>query len=199
MAYFNTKQIKYMPQPLPSEPGYVPPAPPAAPAPQDGSIPDIPRPTFSGLSEVILYTTFDDNNVVDKKLENALSFQIAFKEATEIHSPVILLESNIDLTTFNYCKIAITNRYYYIDSIELVPGNLYRIRMHVDVLMSFKDGIKQMQGIMVKSNDSRYVEMDYNDGSFVNREGNALEIKHFGLGFLEQPVYMLQVAGWVGG
>lgn len=195
MAFYNTKQTKYTPAPVPSEPGYVPPTPPTPPSPEPGNVPVIPSPVFTGDTTITLYNTYDDNNVIDKTLLSPMSFDISFKMDTSILRPVVLIESATDISSFNYMYIESVNRYYFINSIEYLPGGIYRVSAKVDVLKTFADGIKGMNGIVVKAEDSNYINEDLNDGSFVNQEGAFIQLSIYDNGFDEKPTNILVVAG----
>lgn len=193
MAFFNTKKLTIIPPPIPDVPPYIP---PVIPTPESGSTPNIPRPTFSGNVVFKLYRCFDDNRTLNKNLTDMLSFDILLKNDTDILNPVIILESNNDLSSYNYSHIDVTNRYYYVSSVEYLGGNKFRLNLMVDVLMSYKDGIKGMTGILVKTDDIRYINEDFDDGSFVNQDGCAIAVKLFDRQpFLKTPTQVLIVSG----
>ena len=60
------------------------------------------------------------------------------KQDTNRLNPTILIYSDLSLEIMNYCYIDEFNRYYFIDKIEQVRKNLYRIHCKVDVLESYK-------------------------------------------------------------
>ena len=60
------------------------------------------------------------------------------KQDTDRLNPTILIYSDLSLEIMNYCYIDEFNRYYFIDKVEQVRKNLYRIRCKVDVLESYK-------------------------------------------------------------
>lgn len=198
MAFFNTKQIKTVIPPIPDTPPYIPPTPPVAPTPAEGDTPHIPRPTFTGTTNITFYRTNSDNNELNKVLEDAETYSIDIKDSINIITPVILIDTAVDLKSYNYAFIDGLDRYYYIDSVDLLNGTLYKLNLSVDVLMSFKTGIKAMKGILVKTNDERYVNYDLNDGSFINQEGKVIEVQVFpkrDKTFLDNPVNILIACG----
>lgn len=62
----------------------------------------------------------------------------------------------------NYVYIPEFNRYYYINDIISIRTNMWRLNMHVDVLMSYKKQIKQMNAF-VNRNEFEYDEMVKDD------------------------------------
>ena len=66
------------------------------------------------------------------------TIEVPLKQDTDRLNPNILIYSDLSLEIMNYCYIDEFNRYYFIDKIEQVRNNLYRIRCKVDVLESYK-------------------------------------------------------------
>lgn len=194
MAFFQNKEIKFLPTPVPDTPGIFPPDPPTPPTPDPGQDPNIPRPTFSGNTSLYLYKIYDEPEKVDKTLGAPVSYDLVIKEAISVITPFVFLNSDTDIRAYNYAYIAATGRYYFV-TIELVQGNLYKLVMKVDVAYTFRAAIRAMNAIMVKTNDPAYANMDYADGSFVNQEGKRILIKHYDQGFLSTPKNILIVAG----
>lgn len=194
MAYFRSKEVKYRPRPIPPIPPYVPPTPPTPPTPEAGNVPVIPRPVFSESAKLRLYQTASENAALDKQLYNMIEMDIVFKDDTSAQNPIIIVESEYNLTQYNYAHIDITGRYYYVRS-DMLTGNMFRLYLTTDELMSFNAGIKNLIGIIRKTQDLNYINNDLNDGSFVNQEGTWKEIKDFENGFNESPNTILIAAG----
>lgn len=88
--------------------------------------------------KVTFYNNISNDNVINKTLNELKTINFKFKNDSNILNPTLLLK-NYD--GGNYCYIDELERYYYIDTIDLVEGNLYKIVCSVDVLMSYKDQI----------------------------------------------------------
>ena len=69
----------------------------------------------------------------------------------------VILATLEELLQCNYCYIEAFKRYYYITDIVSIRQGLWSISMSVDVLMSYKDIIKQQRGIVARN------EFDFND------------------------------------
>ena len=139
-TYFESKG-RDVSVPIPDTPGYTPPSPPSPPSPGSGSVPSIPRPTFSGSTSVSFYNNSSDNNVLNKSISSTTSKTVMFKEDVDMIEPVIILQNDSNVQNSNYMQML--GRYYYITSIECLPGNLLRIKGRVDALMSYRDAIRQ--------------------------------------------------------
>lgn len=147
-TYFESNKV-YEPLPIPESPGYVPPSPPVPPTPGSGSTPVIPRPTFSGSTSVTFYTNSSDNNVLNKSISSTTSATVVFKENVDLIEPVLILQNNSYIQASNYMQML--GRYYYITSIECMPGNLLKVNARVDVLMSYRDQIKANTAIITRN------------------------------------------------
>ena len=195
MAYFNNKQnVKgggYIPLPVPSDPGYEP---VPVPSVDPGSEPVIPLPTFSGNGLLKLYHNPDEYRVLDKRISDELSFDVVFKEETSVLRPRIILQTEIDISSYNYAYIDITDRYYYC-TIILMENGLYIIDMKVDVLMSHKEGIKTMHGLVERNNVRGYYNNDIPNSDRMCQVGTTTSIIKFNRSFEANNSYVLITAG----
>ena len=117
------------------------------------------------------YRTTDENNVVYKTLTNVLSFEnCVLKEKSSVISPTIFINTNTNICTYNYSYIPEFKRYYYITDIVSVNNNYWQISLKVDVLMSYKNELSKIKGIMLRSekkfntyiNDEKFKVLNYN-------------------------------------
>jgi uncharacterized protein (DUF2147 family) len=101
---------------------------------------------------------------------------VEFKEDTSITDPTFILRTQSKVLEGNYIYVPNLNRYYYINDYVVSHQRIY-INCHVDVLMSFKNEIKQ-ENVIVKRQ-----ERDYN--LFISDEKqkfyntNATVVKEF--------------------
>lgn len=147
-TYFESKG-RDVSVPIPDTPGYTPPSPPTPPSPDPGSVPSIPRPTFTGSTSVSFYNNSSDNNVLNKSISSTTSKTVVFKEDVDLIEPVIILQNDSNVQNSNYMQML--GRYYYITSIECMPGNLLKVKAKVDVLMSYKDQIRSNSAIITRN------------------------------------------------
>lgn len=194
MAFFNTKQTKTIPQPIPDTPGYVPPVPPEPQSPESGSNPRFAPKAHSESTTMNLYFTASENNAIDKVLTAYGSYDIAFKSEVSENNPYIVIEAG-NLSDVNYAYIEYTERYYYITDKVMLSNNLWGITLKTDVLMSFKNSIRNTNAVLRKTEDSNYANLDLNDGSFINQDNTFTEIMIFPNGLPETPHNILITAG----
>lgn len=101
---------------------------------------------------IVFYNSTAEENRLNKTsyLEVVTTMNGSLKEQTSILTPSIVVQFN-ELPTFNYCYIAAFNRYYFVTGITSINNGLWRIDMDVDVLMSYKTGIGELEAIIGRS------------------------------------------------
>lgn len=111
---------------------------------------------FEGGIDIYLYNNSSENNRVDKSsyLENVGDINGVLRDECNIIDPVISLELS-NPPTFNYVYIPSFNRYYFVKEFDFVRTRLYRLKLHIDVLMSYKDAIKNLQ-CLIQRNEYKY-------------------------------------------
>ena len=96
-----------------------------------------------------LYINTSDNNVVNKKLTTVFSnVTYEFKTETSQTNPVLIIDRNYWNEKINYVYINELKRYYYVKDVVFSTGKLIMLVCAVDVLMSFKEEIRQLKAIL---------------------------------------------------
>lgn len=105
---------------------------------------------------IFLYKNNSESNRLDKTkyLTSVGSAFGNFRDICDIINPVINIEYK-KIPDFNYLYIPNFNRYYFVDKYEIIRTNIFRLYLHVDVLMSYKDGIKKLECLVLR-NEYRY-------------------------------------------
>lgn len=86
----------------------------------------------------------------------AIPIPFTCKDETDILNPVLTLYFDGDTTPIikaNYCYIPEWSRYYYIRDISIINTGLWRLSLHVDVLMSHRDDITNITCICTRNRD----------------------------------------------
>lgn len=144
--------------------------------------------------EIRLYSSSDETNKIDKTLTNEIVLNGTLKDETSVINPIILIEAN-NLTQYNYCYIPLFKRYYFIKDITVVRNNLFRLFLDIDVLMSYKDEILNLDCIVNKqeNNSTPYI----NDNSRIYENRNFTSIINFRNGFDDDGNFILITAGGI--
>lgn len=92
---------------------------------------------------ILLYKNSSEPNRLDKTpyLKSVGTLNGTFREPTSLTSPTITIQQDA-VPTFNYIYISSFNRYYYVTEITSLRKGLWQIDCTVDVLMSYKDAIR---------------------------------------------------------
>lgn len=86
---------------------------------------------------ILFYSVSDRKNRLSKTLGTATSMTGTLREPVSLTDPEILIES-ATVPKFNYAYISDLGRYYFIRSVIAEQNRLYRLALHVDVLMTYK-------------------------------------------------------------
>ena len=115
-----------------------------------------------------LYKISDDDNVVNKTLHNEKSYTCTIKNEAEILGPEIKIQSDDNLSDYNYAYIERYGRYYFAKP-STVPNGLWKMKCRVDVLMSHRTELLKLKGTLQRSetvfngylNDPEYKALAY--------------------------------------
>lgn len=96
-----------------------------------------------------LYQNSAEVNRVDKEefLEEVGTLSGALREECSMLTPSIVYQSE-SVPTFNYVYIPIFNRYYFVTSLSSVNKNVWRMELNCDVLMTYKNEILLLEGVI---------------------------------------------------
>lgn len=108
---------------------------------------------------ILLYKTTNANNDLNKTISDKVELVGALRDASSIIAPSILIQSNP--IGYNYAYIPEFGRYYYIKNITAFRKDAYIVDLKCDVLMSFKEEILNMSGIVSRlTNGDDYATRD---------------------------------------
>ena len=108
---------------------------------------------------ILLYKTTNANNDLNKTISDKVELVGALREASSVIAPSILIQSNP--IGYNYAYIPEFGRYYYIKNITAFRKGAYIIDLKCDVLMSFREEILNMSGIVSRlTNGDEYANRD---------------------------------------
>lgn len=144
---------------------------------------------------IYLYNNTSENNKLDKSLSNSEEVTGALREKTSVLNPSFNIYVPY-VPTYNYAYIPDFKRYYFITNITFERNNLYRFDLSVDVLMSYKEQIRQLEGVIGRN------EFEYNlylpDNRYNSYAYSRIQTLEFPQGFLNDCEYIITVAGAVG-
>lgn len=146
--------------------------------------------------EITLYTNESEKNKLEKTITNSILLEGNLRDESSIINPVILISSNKEDIPYmyNYAYIPAFGRYYFITDIESVRTGIWRVSMHVDVLMSYKEQIKNLNVIINNSEETG--ANNYLSGEqWITNVKNTTNIVNFPNGLNDNGEFILITAG----
>ena len=143
--------------------------------------------------DIIFYNNKSEDNRLIKTITQILTGPGTLRESCSMIDPSVLT-AIVDVSNINYAYIADFGRYYFIRKITVDRENLYRIDMHVDVLMSNKTALLDCKGVINRSteiNANRYLNSD----TWVRTEKDTTSIMRFPSGLSTNGNFILITAG----
>lgn len=137
---------------------------------------------------LILYQNKSEYNKLDKELVEILNLTGTLKNSCSILAPVILIE-NDSLINANYCYIPEYNRYYFITDVTVIKNKLFQISCSVDVLMTFKDNIRQQTAIIARQEN--LYNLYLNDDKILSYNKIREQIKEFNQTINDWSIYLI--------
>lgn len=99
-----------------------------------------------------LYSTTDDNRIVDKQLTSVVSgVTVRPTEALSLMQPTFVVDTDSRYYAANYLYCDTFSRYYYINNITLDTGRRMRLHCSLDVLKSWAAYIPDISATVVRS------------------------------------------------
>lgn len=158
---------------------------------------------------ISFYQNKSATNVVNKDIStHIVDAQGVLRKQSSVIDPAIIVQTDgnsLWANGANYCYIEAFARYYYITNMiavsgtwesqtEINPGQLWEIHMHVDVLMSYADGIKQQKAVVARQEQRYNLLLD--DGFFMTYQNPKIQTKYFSNPTpFETQEFVLVVAG----
>ena len=144
--------------------------------------------------EIQFFYNQSDDRQINKVLTTGETFEGEIRDSANIMSPTILFTSE-EVMRYNYCYIPLLQRYYSVSEITIVRTGLYEVKMNVDVLMSFKGHILQLDVIVDKQTDASNGDEYIDDSSLISENVMYTTVYNFPNGFNDYPEYILISAG----
>lgn len=139
-----------------------------------------------------LYENKSDERVLNKSITSVATYEGYLRDESSITNPVVLIEGIFNIYNngnINYMYLPDYRRYYYITDIIQKRANLVEIHGRVDVLMSFKDEIKNCSGIVKRQANKWNLYLD--DGSLKVYQNKVIITKVFPSGFNDERFVLI--------
>jgi len=141
--------------------------------------------------EIQLYNQSSDKNVLNKNIGTPTIIYGTIKDESNLVNPEIILSRTVT-NNFNYLYIPDFNRYYFVTD-KILEHQRTIIQCHVDVLMSFKNQIKNMNIIAERA--SNRFNLYQVDNELPLKNYKTVTTIGFTNGFSETNSYVLVSSG----
>lgn len=136
---------------------------------------------------ITLSNTTDEVEVLDKNLTDSVTKECVLVN-TDVLNPILKLESIV--IDKNYIYIPTFKRYYFVRTVETINGMHTLLYCSVDVLMSYKDEIKELDTYISRNEfDANFL---LNDSSMPLLAEKKLVVKGFGDDMISFSEYLLE-------
>ncbi len=110
---------------------------------------------------ITLYQYSGKNNVVNKTLSNGVNVDGTLKDASNVLRPIVKFRTKTDLqniASYNYVYIAALNRYYFVNSVDILATDTFLLSLSVDVLKTYENEIAAASGtILNRENGNKFI------------------------------------------
>lgn len=144
--------------------------------------------------EVQFYYNMSDGRVINKNIIEGEAFEGQARDEVDVMSPVILFDKP-DVLRYNYAYIPMFQRYYSIDTRNAYRDGLWEVSFSVDVLMSFRNDIINLNVIVDKQTMAKNGNEYIDDGSLVAENVMFQTVYNFLDGFNDTGEFILITAG----
>lgn len=141
--------------------------------------------------EIQLYNQSSDKNVLNKNIGTPTIIYGTIKDESNLVNPEIILSRTVT-NNFNYLYIPDFSRYYFVTD-KIMEHQRTIIQCHVDVLMSFKNQIKNMNIIAERA--SNRFNLYQVDNELPLKNYKTVTTIGFTNGFSETNSYVLVSSG----
>ena len=145
--------------------------------------------------DIVLYVNTSERQAINKTIGSGLTLTGSLRGESSVISPSFLIE-NTNPSGYNYCYIAEFGRYYFITDITSVRTNIWRIDCAVDVLMSFKTQILNLD-VIVSDDSLPDAECYYSGEQWQTLVKTKTDVINFPSGLLSDGEYILITSGGV--
>ena len=147
--------------------------------------------------DIILYKTQSERERINKTLSDALTLTGTLRDESSVINPSFIIQ-NENLSSYNYCYISSFNRYYFINNITSIRNGLWKIDCSVDVLMSYKQEILDLNVIVSDVSSGENPDSVYVSGEqWFTMVKTKTDVLVFPSGLLDDGEYILITSGGI--
>lgn len=136
-------------------------------------------------------------NKVGKDITDVAIATGTLRDGTSIIDPIVRIDSTLSdnmISDVNYAYIEEFGRYYLVTNIEIDNNRLWNVHMHVDVLETYKEQIKEQNAVVARQENNYNLMLD--DGWFMSYQDPIIQTLPFSVAApFESQEFILVIAG----
>lgn len=118
---------------------------------------------------ITLYKSPGERNRLSRPLTTVKTYSTAqLTDVVNVETPELLVNRDDTIIGFDYAYIPAFNRYYFLNDLQVVNGNQFKLFLESDPLMSFRQGILNSSCIAKRSTSNINPEIEDNQAAFKN-------------------------------
>ena len=121
-----------------------------------------------------------ENNKIGKSFvtDADITLNGTFKNSVDVLDPVIQIQTDTNLSAYNYIEIDTLGRKYFM-SPTVDNNKLWTLTCHVDVLETYGSGIKACEALVQRTAKDSMIDYYYNDGSLYTEQREVITYQTF--------------------
>ena len=100
---------------------------------------------------VNFYNSTENKNKINKTLINPTVKDLTLRNNFNFERPIIFLSFNPLENNLNYLEFTDLQKYYFIESVDVIRKNYFQVNLKLDVLKTYADDITELTGTIIKS------------------------------------------------
>ena len=100
----------------------------------------------------------ENRNKINKVLQNGTVKDLTFRNNFDVENPTLFLSFDPIANGFNYVEI--DAKYYFIDSVDFIRYNYYRVNLSLDVLKTYASAIAICRCTIIESENPNANKID---------------------------------------
>lgn len=140
------------------------------------------------ITKIHFYNYDGHPDKINKELSNGVIIEGTIRDSVNILNPTITLRLK-NTPDFNYCYITDLDRYYFINNVTFIRGEVYECNLEIDVLKTYADEILSVEGRLIQSenvepyisssNDiydirPNFERMNFENGNLFDKDGTII-------------------------
>lgn len=138
-----------------------------------------------------LYKTNDEPSKLVKNLRANNNIVGWLRDDCDIMNPVIEVEYDDSILSYNYAHLNVLNRYYYIQNMTISKKRII-LHLHEDVLMTYASQIKGCYAHIIRTNSGDAYIID---NMIAKTAQVQVETRKLGQGFNQASQFLLTIGG----